>query len=147
MTGQVRGRTKIRERNSRSSLRKLQTANLTLLNRGRKKSKNIRNIFFLAGFQLQNGTNSTFWKKIISMFLFSRTHNWSYFPSERRNLLYIIANGQEKWTALVPRVIEYSLSCSLSEYFGCLFLVSYLPGRCFSGKVKIFTKVKLPSTL
>lgn len=88
--------------------------------------------FFLAGFQLQNWANSTFWKKIISMFLFSRTHNLSYFPSERRNLLYIITNGQEKWAALVPRVIEYSLSCNVSEYLGCLFPVFYLLGRCFS---------------
>lgn len=72
-----------------------------------------------------------FEKKITSMFLFSRTHNWSYFPSERRNLLYIITNGQEEWAALVPRVIEYSLSCNLPAYLS--FPWFYLPECCFSG--------------
>lgn len=45
------------------------------------------------------------------------------------------------------QVIEYSLSCNLPECLGCLFLLFYLLGWCFSGKVQICTKFKYASTV
>lgn len=88
-------------------------------------------IFFWQAFSSKMGLILPFEKKIISMFLFTRTHNWSHFPSKRRNLSYIITNGQEKWVSLLPKMIESSLSWNLSEDFGCFFLVFYLPGSAF----------------
>lgn len=76
------------------------------------------------------------------MFLFSKTHHLSYFPFERRHLLYFITNGRGKWAALVPRVTVYSLPCTVSEYFGCLFPVFYLLVRYFPGEVQICSKFK-----
>lgn len=119
------------ESESRSSHRKLQTANLTQLNGRWGERKYQKYIFFWQAFSSKMGLILPFEKKIISMLLFSRTRNWSHFPSERRNLLYIITNGQEKWASVVPRVVEYSLSCNLSEYFGCLFFMLSVWGVLF----------------
>lgn len=119
------------ESRSKSSRRKLQNANLTQLDGlgGGYYQKYI--FFFWQAFSSKMGLILPFEKKIISMFLFTRTHNWSHFPSKRRNLLYIITNGQEKWVSLLPKMIECSLSWNLSEDFGCFFLVFYLPGSAF----------------